>query len=148
MKVPFLDLKAQHESIKDEIGAAIQEVLDSSAFSDGPFVEKFEEEFAEFCQSRYCIGVGSGTEALWLILFALGIGQGDEVITVPNTFFATVEAISYSGAQPLFVDIEDVIYNLDPKALEPAITEKTKAIIPVHLFGLMVDMNPIMAIAK
>ncbi|MBE9573288.1 MAG: DegT/DnrJ/EryC1/StrS aminotransferase family protein, partial [Proteobacteria bacterium] len=110
MKVPFIDLKAQYESIKDEINEAIQQVLDSCAFAGGPFVEKFEKEFADFCQCKYAIGVGSGTEALWLSLLALGIGPGDEVITVPNTFIATAEAISFSGAKPVFVDIDEKTY--------------------------------------
>ena len=148
MKVPFLDLKAQYESIKDEINAAIQEVLESCAFAGGPFVEKFEKEFAAFCQCKYCVGVGSGTEALWLSLIAMGIGSGDEVITVPNTFIATAEAISFTGANSVFVDIEEETYNIDPNLLEGAITPRTKAIIPVHLFGQMANMDPIMDLAK
>jgi len=106
MKVPFIDLRAQYESIKDEVAPAIQQVLDSSAFAGGPFVEQFEKELALLCQCKYAIGVGSGTEALWLTLLALGIGPGDEVITVPNTFIATAEAISFCGAKPVFVDID------------------------------------------
>lgn len=118
MKVPFLDLKAEYESIKDEINVAIQEVLDSSAFAGGPFVEKFEREFAAFCGCEHAVGVGSGTEALWLSLLALGIGPGDEVVTVPNTFIATTEAISFCGAKPVFVDIDEKTYNMDPNKLE------------------------------
>jgi len=148
MKVPFLDLKAQYDSIKDEINAAIQKVIDSCAFAGGPFTAEFEKAFAEFCGTRYSIGVGSGTEALWLSLLALGIGRGDEVITVPNTFIATAEAISFSGATPVFVDIDEKTYTMNPELLEEAITSKTKAIIPVHLFGQMADMDPIMDIAK
>ncbi len=148
MKVPFLDLKAQYESIKEEINEAIQQVLDSCAFSGGPFVEKFEEEFAEFCRCKYPIGVGNGTEALWLALIALGIGKGDEVITVPNTFIATIEAISFCGAKPVFVDVDEKTYTMNPALLEGTITPKTKAIIPVHLFGQMADMDPIMEIAR
>jgi len=148
MKVPFLDLKAQHDSIKDEIDTAIKRVIESSAFSGGPFVAQFEEEFAAFCQCKYAIGVGSGTEALWAALLGLGIKQGDEVITVPNTFIATAEAISFCGAKPVFVDIDEQTYNMDPALLEAAITPKTKAIIPVHLYGQMADMDPIMDIAK
>jgi dTDP-4-amino-4,6-dideoxygalactose transaminase len=148
MKVPFLDLKAQYETIKEEINAAIQEVVDSCAFAGGPFVEKFEKEYAEFCGVDHVIGVGSGTEALWLSLLALGIGRGDEVITVPNTFIATVEAIIFAGATPVFVDIDENSYTMDPDLIEGAITSKTKAIIPIHLFGQMADMDPIMDIAK
>jgi dTDP-4-amino-4,6-dideoxygalactose transaminase len=148
MEVPFLDLKAQYESIRDEIAGAMQQVLNSCAFAGGPYVEQFEKEFASFCQCQYGIGVGSGTEALWLALLGLGIGPGDEVITVPNTFIATVEAISFCGAKPVFVDVNDRTYNMDAVLLEAAITPKTKAIIPVHLFGQMVDMDPIMEIAR
>ncbi len=148
MKVPFLDLKAQYESIKEEINEAIQQVLDSCVFSGGPFVEKFEDEFAEFCQCKYAIGVANGTEALWLALLALGVGAGDEVITVPNTFIATVEAISFCGAKPVFVDVDEKTYTMNPALLEGAITPQTKAIIPVHLFGQMADMDPIMEIAR
>lgn len=148
MKVPFLDLNAQYESIKDEIDEAIRQVIGSCSFAGGPFVEKFEKEFAQFCGCEYAVGVGSGTEALWLSLLALGIGPGDEVITVPNTFIATAEAISLCGATPVFVDIDEETYNMDVFKLEYAITNDTKAIIPVHLFGQMADMDPIMEIAK
>ncbi len=148
MRVPFIDLKSQNEFIKDEINTAIKDVIDCCAFAGGPFVEKFEKEFADFCQCREAIGVGSGTAALWLSLLALGIGSGDEVITVPNTFIATAEAISFCGAKPVFVDIDEHSYNMDPLLLENAITPKTKAIIPVHLNGQMADMDPIMEIAK
>ena len=159
MKVPFIDLKAQYESIKDEINETIQQVLDSCAFAGGLFVEKFEKEFADFCQCKYAIGVGSGTEALWLSLLALGIGPGDEVITAPNTFIATAEAISFCGATPAFVDIDEQTYNMDPNKLEAYLKSsltphashlmpQPKAVIPVHLFGQMADMDPIMEIAK
>jgi len=168
MQVPFLDLKAQYESIKDEINDAIQQVLDSCAFAGGPFVEKFEKNFAEFCQCKHCVGVGSGTEALWLALLAFNIGPGDEVITVPNTFIATAEAITFAGATPVFVDIDEKTYNMDPKKLEeyletrlqaskppslhasrpPSLQTIPKAVIPVHLFGQMADMDPIMEIAR
>lgn len=148
MKVPFLDLKAQYLSIKDEVAAAIQQVLDKTAFAGGPFVAGFETEFAAFCGTRHAIGVGSGTEALWLALLALGVGPGDEVITVPCTFIATVEAITYCGATPVFVDVDEKTYNMDPDLLEAAITSRTKAIIPVHLFGQMADMDPIMDVAR
>ena len=148
MKVPFIDLKTQYESIKDEIAVAMQKVINSCAFAGGKFVEQFEKEFASFCGCKYAIGVGSGTEALWLSLLALGVGPGDDVITVPSTFMATSEAISFCGARPIFVDIDRETYNMDPVLLEKAITPRTKAIIPVHLFGQMADMDPIMEIAK
>jgi dTDP-4-amino-4,6-dideoxygalactose transaminase len=148
MKVPFLDLKAQYESIRDEVAVAIQQVLDRTAFAGGPFVAQFEKEFAVFCTTQHAIGVGSGTEALWLALLGLGVGPGDEVITTPNTFIATAEAISYCGAKPAFVDVDETTYNMDPAKLEAAITPKTKAVIPVHLFGQMADMDPIMEIAR
>lgn len=166
MKVPFLDLKAQYETIKLEINDAIQEVLNSCAFAGGPFVEKFEKEFAKFCGCDYCVGVGNGTEALWLSLLALGIGPGDEVITVSNTFIATAEAISFCGAVPVFVDIDEFTYTMNPDKLIEFLEEECfpdeftgqpinrltncpiKAIIPVHIFGQMADMDPIMAIAR
>ena len=148
MKVPFLDLKAQYEPIRGEIAEAIQQVLDKTAFAGGPFVAQFEKEFAGFCGTQFAAGVGSGTEALWLALLALGVGSGDEVITVPDTFIATAEAISYCGAKPVFIDVEPVTYNMDPAKLEAAITEKTRAVIPVHLFGQMADMDPILTIAR
>lgn len=147
MHIPFVDLKAQYDTIKEEINNAIQGVLDSTAFSGGIFVQNFEEKFARFCQSKYCIGVGSGTEALWLILLAFGIGAGDEVITVSNTFIATAEAITYTGATPVFVDVDETYYTMNPELIEEAITPRTKAIIPVHLFGQMADMDPIMDLA-
>ena len=118
MNVPFLDLKAQYVSMKDEIHAAIQQVLDKTAFAGGPFVAQFEKEFAAFCDCKQSIGVGSGTEALWLCLLAMGIGQRDEVITVPNSFIATAEAISFCGATPAFVDVDPRTYTLDPNKLE------------------------------
>jgi dTDP-4-amino-4,6-dideoxygalactose transaminase len=148
MKVPFLDLKAQYEPMRAEIADAIQQVLDRTAFAGGPFVAQFEKEFAAFCGTKFAAGVGSGTEALWLALLALGVGPGDEVITVPDTFIATAEAISYSGATPVFVDVEPVTLNMDPLMLEAAITPRTKAVIPVHLFGQTADMDPILAIAR
>lgn len=148
MQIPFVNLKVQYESIKDEINIAIQEVIKSCAFAGGPFVEKFEKNFASFCQCRCAIGVGSGTEALWLTLMALGIGSGDEVITVPNTFIATAEAISLCGAKPVFVDIDETTHTMDPILLKNVISPRTKAIIPVHIFGQMVDMQPIIEIAK
>jgi len=148
MKVPYLDLKAQYESIRGEIGDAIQQVLDRTAFAGGPFVAQFEKEFAAFCGTRFSAGVGSGTDALWMALLALGVGPGDEVVTVPDTFIATAEAISWCGAKPVFVDVDPITYNMDPSKVEAAITPKTRAIIPVHLFGQMANMDPILAIAR
>lgn len=148
MKVPFIDLRCQYGSIKNEITAATEEVLKDASFAGGPFVEKFELEFAKFCECRYAIGVGSGTEALWLTLLAAGVGHGDEVITVPNTFIATVEAISFCGATPVLVDVDENTYTMNPELLATAITRKTKAIIPVHLYGQMADMDPIIEVAK
>ena len=147
-RVPFIDLGAHHRPIRAEIDAAISEVIDSGAFAGGPFVEKFEGEFATYCGSQHAIGVGSGTEALWLALLALGIGAGDEVITVPNTFMATAEAITYCGARPVFVDVDDSTYTMDPAGLQAALTPRTKAIIPVHLFGQCADMDPILDFAR
>jgi dTDP-4-amino-4,6-dideoxygalactose transaminase len=147
MQVPFLDLKAQYRAIKSEIHAAVGDVMENTAFAGGPFVAAFEKDFAAFCGCKHAIGVGNGTDALWLSLLALGIGSGDEVITVPNTFIATAEAITYCGAKPVFVDIEARTNNMNPALLKAAITKKTKAIIPVHLFGQPADMDPILAIA-
>jgi dTDP-4-amino-4,6-dideoxygalactose transaminase len=147
MKVPFLDLKAHHQPIREQLDAAISAVIDAGTFAGGPFVAKFEKEFAVYCGTTHSVGVGNGTDALWFALLALGVGPGDEVITVPSTFMATTEAISYCGAKPVFVDIDEVTYTMDPTLLERAITKKTKAIIPVHLFGQCADMDPILAIA-
>lgn len=148
MKVPFLDLKAHHEPIREQLEAAISAVIDCNAYAGGPFVARFEEEFAAYCGARFSVGVGNGTDALWLSLLALGVGPGDEVITVPSTFMATAEAITYCGARPVFVDIDPHTYTLDPGLLEQAITTKTKAIIPVHLFGLVADLDPILALTS
>jgi dTDP-4-amino-4,6-dideoxygalactose transaminase len=148
MKVPFLDLKAQYASIREEVASALQRVLDQTAFAGGPFVAQFEQEYAAYCGTRFAAGVGSGTDALWMALLGLGIGRGDEVITVPDTFIATAEAISWCGAKPVFVDVDPATYNMDPSKLEAAITGTTRAIIPVHLFGQMADMDPILAIAR
>jgi dTDP-4-amino-4,6-dideoxygalactose transaminase len=132
----------------EEIGGAIREVIASSAFAGGPFVTRFEEDFAAYCDSKHAIGVGSGTEALWLVLLALGVGPGDEVITVPNSFMATAEAITYCGAKPVFVDVDERTYTMNPSGLEEAVTTRTKAIIPVHLFGQPADMDPILDFAR
>jgi dTDP-4-amino-4,6-dideoxygalactose transaminase len=146
--IPFIDLKLQHAALRTELDGAIKEVIDSGAFAGGPFVEKFEEDFAAYCGSRYAIGVGSGTEALWLSLLACGVGPGDEVITVANTFMATAEAIIYCGARPVFVDVNESTYTMDPAGLEDAHGPRTKAIIPVHLFGQPADMDPILEFAR
>ncbi len=146
--IPFLDLKSHHAALRVELDRAIKEVIDSGAFAGGPFVEKFERDFAAYCGSRYAIGVGSGTEALWLSLLACGVGPGDEVITVANTFMATAEAISYCGARPVFVDVNETTYTMDPAGLEDAHGPRTKAIIPVHLFGQPADMDPILEFAR
>ena len=148
MRVPFLDLNAHHAPLMGEFEAAIRNVITSGAFAGGPYVAGFEEDFAAYCQCEHAIGVGSGTEALWLALLALGVGPGDEVITVPSTFMATAEAITYCGARPVFVDVDERTCTMDPALLEAAITKKTKAIIPVHLLGQTADMDPIIAIAR
>ncbi len=147
MKVPFLNLQAHHEPLREEILRAVGEVLDAGEFAGGPFVERFEKDFAVYCGTRHAIAVGSGTDALWLALVAAGVEAGDEVITVPMSFIATAEAISQTGARPVFVDIDPETYTMDPAALEAAITPRTKAILPVHLFGQVADMTPILAIA-
>ena len=147
-KIKFLDLTAQYKSIKKEIDLAIKKVLESGQFIGGKEVERFERKFAKFCGVKYAISVNSGTDALFLSLKSLGIGPGDEVITTPFTFIATAEVIANSGAKPVFVDIDPKTFNIDPSKIEKAITKKTKAIIPVHLFGQMADMDEIMRIAK
>ncbi|GFO64869.1 DegT/DnrJ/EryC1/StrS family aminotransferase [Geomonas paludis] len=148
MKVPFLNLKAQYDVIAEEVQRSIAEVLSKCAFSGGPYVEAFEEEFAVFCGSKFAAGVGSGTDALWLALLGLGVQPGDEVITVPNSFIATAEAISLCGARPVFVDVKEDSFTMDPELLPQAITKRTKVIIPVHLYGQTADMDPILSIAE
>jgi len=148
MNVPLVDLKRQYLSIKREIDAAIQEVIDKSAFIMGEKVEQFENDFAAYCGVKYGVGTSSGTTALHLALLACGVTGGDEVITVPYTFIATAEAISQTGARVIFVDIEDKSYTMDSEKVEKAITKKTKAIIPVHLFGHPADMDKIAKIAR
>ncbi|MGO8697103.1 MAG: DegT/DnrJ/EryC1/StrS family aminotransferase [Limisphaerales bacterium] len=147
MKVPFLDLSAHHQPIREQLDAAIRDVIDANAFAGGPFVAAFERDFARYCGTSHAVGVGNGTDALWLALLALDVGPGDEVLTVPSTFMATAEAISYCGARPAFVDIDEQTYTMDPALLERAITPRTKAILPVHLFGQCADMDPILEIA-
>jgi dTDP-4-amino-4,6-dideoxygalactose transaminase len=148
VQVPFLDLTGQHKPHMAEFVQAFQQVVESSAFAGGRFVDAFEKEFAAYCGASHAVGVGNGTDALWFALLALGVGRGDEVITVPHTFIATTEAISFCGATPVFVDIEETTYTMDPARLEQAITPRTKAIIPVHIFGQCADMDPILEIAR
>jgi dTDP-4-amino-4,6-dideoxygalactose transaminase len=146
--IPFLDLKAQYASIKSEIDAAVQGVLNTCQFTLGSDVAAFEEEFVSYCGSKHGVGVNSGTSALHLALLAAGVGRGDEVITVPFTFVASVAAIYYTGAKTVLVDIDPRTYTMDPKRVEAAITSRTKAILPVHLYGLPVEMDPILQIAR
>src|SRR3954453_22228746 len=146
--IPFLDLKAQYRQIKPENEAAFARAIDSTHFVLGPEVAEFEERFASYCQVSHCLALNSGTSALHLALLAAGIGPGDEVITVSMTFVATTAAIMYSGATPVFVDVDPVTWTMDPALIEAAITPRTRAILPVHLHGLMADMDPIMAIAR
>jgi len=166
LRIPLVDLKKQYESIKPEIDSAIQAVINESAFTLGKYVESFEEDFAKYCGAKYCIGVSSGTDALHLALRACGIGRGDEVITVPNTFIATAEAISMTGAKPVFVDIDERTYDMDPQKLREFlevncnINPKTsswadrqtgrlvKAIIPVHLYGQPCQIDSALEIAE
>lgn len=148
MNIPFLDLKAQYRQIEDEVVPTVQEIMAAGAFIGGPQVAGFEEEFAAFCDSACCVGVGSGTDALRFALMAAGIGSGDEVITVPNTFIATTEAVSQVGARPVFVDIRKDTCNIDPEKIPAAITTDTRAIIPVHLYGQAADMDAILQIAE
>jgi dTDP-4-amino-4,6-dideoxygalactose transaminase len=147
MEVPLLDLKAQYATIKDRVLAAISEVLDSQVCIGGPKVQELEQKVAGVSDCRYGVGVSSGTDAILNCLMSLNIGPGDEVITTPFTFFATVGCISRVGATPVFVDIDPKTYNIDPDQIETAVTRRTKAIIPVHLFGQMADMDPLMGVA-
>src|SRR6185436_20277828 len=148
MTVPFLNLKKQHEPIAAEVHAALDRLIESSAFAGGPCVTAFEQNFAPFCGAKFAVGVGNGTDALWFALLALGVGPGDEVVTVPSTFMATAEAITYCGARPVFVDIDEETFTMDATQLDRAITPRTKAILPVHLFGQMADMDAIAEVAR
>ncbi|MFA6523238.1 MAG: DegT/DnrJ/EryC1/StrS family aminotransferase [Candidatus Peribacteraceae bacterium] len=148
MPTPFLDLQAQYRPLKKEMEAAMQRVLDSSAYILGPAVAEFEKAFAAYCGAGHCVGLSSGTSAIALLLQANGIGQGDEVITVANTFIATAEGISHVGATPILVDCLEDTALIDPSKIEAAITKRTKAIIPVHLYGQPADMDEINAIGK
>src|SRR5258708_27130178 len=146
-KVPYVDLKAQYQTIRGEVLAALEAVCESTAFAQGPPTKDFEQEFAAYCGARHCVSLNSGTSALHLAMRCLDIGPGDEVITVPFTFIATVWAINYVGAKPVFVDIDPARRTLDPKKLEAAITDRTKAIVPVHLYGMPADIDAINVIA-
>ncbi len=146
--VPFIDLKAQYSAIADEIDDAMMDVVKRSGFILGPDVSKFEDEFAQYCEVEYAIGVSSGTAALELALRAFGIGRGDQVITAANTFIATALAVSYTGATPILVDVDPDTYTMDLVEFEKAITPETRAVIPVHLYGHPVDMDPLLEIAK
>jgi dTDP-4-amino-4,6-dideoxygalactose transaminase len=148
MQIPLLDLKAQYAGIKDEVMGAIERVCASQMLCLGPAVEEFERELADYCGCKHAIGVSSGTDALLVSLMTLGIKPGDEVITTPFTFFATAGVIARLGATPVFVDVDQQSYNLDPGLIEEKITERTRAIIPVHLFGQAAQMKPIMEIAE
>jgi len=147
-RIPFVDLKAQYDSIKKEIDDVIAKVINQTAFVGGPFVKEFEEAFARYCGVDHCVGVANGTDALFIALKALGVGPGDEVITVANSFVATSEAIKMAGAQVVFCDCDPKTYNIDVTQIEAKITTKTKAIIPVHLYGQPADMDPIIALAR
>src|SRR5271166_1718914 len=146
--VPFLDLKAQYASIREEILDALHEVAESTAYVLGPKVIAFEEAFAAFVGAKHCVGVNSGTSALHLALIAAGVRPGDEVITVPMTFIATSWAISYSGATPVFVDVDPATYTMDTRKIERKITRRTRAILPVHLYGQPADLEPILEIGR
>lgn len=159
MQIPFLDLITPHKELEEELVSVFRESLSKASFVGGPLVQSFEEEFARFCESKYCVAVNSGTDALRFALMAAGIGPGDEVITVPNTFIATTEAISQAGARPVFVDINEGTYNIDPDKLESYLNtryaessgrsaNRLKAIIPVHLYGQPADMDAILDIAN
>src|SRR4030042_1697282 len=166
MNIPFLDLKTQFREIEHEVLPMVKEAMENAAFIGGPQVSGFETEFAAFCDSKYCVGVNSGTDALRFALMAAGVGPGDEVITVPHTFIATTEAISQVGAKPVFVDIDPKTYNMDPDKLENYLIKdhsgsptsnqepgtrnrgRPKAVLPVHIYGQPADMDPILEIAK
>ena len=142
MNIPLVDLASQYKSIKADVDRAIAEVIEHTAFIGGRHVDAFEKAFAQYCGVKHCIAVGNGTDALYITLKTLGIGAGDEVITVANSFIATSEAVSQTGARVVFVDIDPKTYNIDVAQIEAKITKKTKAIIPVHLYGQPADMDP------
>jgi len=146
--VPYLDLPAQMKVIRKDVDAAIARTLDHCSFCLGPDVAQFEKDFARFCGAEHCVGFNNGTSALHAAMLLLDVGRGDEVITTPSTFVATSWAISYVGAKPVFVDIEDATFNLNPALVERAITPRTKAVLPVHLYGHPVDLDPLLAISR
>lgn len=148
MNVPFVDLKAQYESIKPEIDSAMGQVIAKTAFIGGSFAQEFEKAFAAYCGVSHCVGVGNGTDALFIALKALGIGPGDEVITTANSFIATSEAVTMTGARVVFVDVDPRTYNIDVRQIEAKVSSRAKAIIPVHLYGQPADMDAIMEIAR
>jgi len=148
MNVPLLDLKRQYQTIKGEITEAIAEVVESQGFKLGPKVAAFEEKIADYCGAKRAVGVASGTDAILLALMAVGVGRDDEVITTPYTFFATAGAVTRVGAVPVFVDIDPATYNIEPSKIEAAVTKRTKAIMPVHLYGQCADMDPILEVAE
>ena len=147
MIVPYADLKGQYAALREEILAALDRVGSKAAFILGEEVQAFEREFAAYLGVKHCVAVNSGTSALHLALLGVGVQAGDEVITTPNTFIATAEAISYTGAKPVFVDIDPRTANLDPDKIAAAVTPRTRAILPVHLYGLAAEMDPILEIA-
>src|SRR5215831_11717049 len=146
--IPFVDLRDQYAAIRDEVHTAIQNVLEQCTFASGPAVAAFEAAFAHYCGVRHCVGVNSGTSALHLALIACGVGPGDEVITVPMTFVATAWAIFYVGARPVFVDIEPTTYTIDVAQVERAITSRTRAVLPVHLYGQMAEMDSLVELCE
>ncbi len=146
-KVPLIDLRAQHATLRDEMRAAVDRLVESQQFILGPEVEALEQELAAYCESRFAIGVSSGTDALLAALMALGVGPSDEVVTTPFSFFATAGVVTRLGARPVFVDIEPETFNLDPDALPAALGPRTRAVVPVHLFGQTADLDPILAAA-
>ena len=148
MAIPLVDLRAQYYSVKEEVDSALQRVLENGQFILGPEVRTLEKEIAQYCGVKYGIGVASGTDALHLALLASGIGPNDEVITTPFTFIATAETIAKCGATPVFVDIDPKTYNIDSSRIEPNITKRTRAILPVHLYGQPVDMETILNLAR
>ncbi len=148
MTIPLVDLRAQYRDIKDEIDSAISKVIEDAAFVGGKYVKEFEDAFADFCNVRHCVGVGNGTDALYLALKALGVGPGDEVITAANSFIATSEAITMTGAHVVFADCDSQTFNIDMEGIRKAITGNTKAIVPVHLYGQSAQMADLMRLAE
>src|SRR5580698_5094853 len=146
--IQYLDLKAQLRPLRAEIDAAIARTIDNCSFCLGPDVAQFEKDFAKYCGAEHCVGFNSGTSALHVAMLLLNVGPGDEVVTTPFTFVATSWAISYVGAKPVYVDIDDATFNLDPHQLEKAITPRTKAVMPVHLYGQSCDLDPMLEICR